>query len=415
MNLKDFFFKKEQPKVFEKSIEIRDNTTYRRSILNTQRPNEYVIRQYSNLYSQYTGLQKTDFDFIAQEFAGVKQIIVEDISQTEWKEVDPTFPALPFFNKLNANMTNEEFKQLMIVKKYLLGEVFQLIDRNEYGYPVQLKDLFLTNWESMQPVLDQNGTLVGYNYIDVNNKKTFIERRDLICFIERDPSFPHKGLGRIAANQYTFELANEFNIYQVNFIKNGAIYEFLVKIPEGMAPEEAQAMIEKMRDDMSGTEHTNELHATNADIIKLGASNKEMDYLKTTEYVDDKIHAISRVNRQLVGDSRDMGSGTQSIAIREEWKEVHLKPMLRMYDSIMTEFLKNNWEAAKNCRVMSVVEPVRNEQFIETQLNSMAEEKTITVNESRIARGFGPLYFKNADGTDSNILDPKGNELIGTF
>lgn len=234
-------------------------------------------------------------------------------------------PLTRLFEKPNQWQGYGQFMEALISWLHLNGEVVLAMRRNsETEVPDEMVALDATDFE---PVLLQNGTLIGWTMTDGNGQKVPFRKHEIIFMRFWNPNDPIRGLSPIEAAKrgITQDLAaDQFN---TNFFTNSGAPSGVIEIEQNLTETEFERVVKQYEDKHGGTQNAHKML-----ILEGGAkfkptvfTQKDMEFLNQKKWNRDATLAAFGVPKMEVGIIEE---GANLAVIKMQSREFWLKNLI---------------------------------------------------------------------------------------
>lgn len=382
---------------------------------------DFVQTNYTALFQLYKGLNKSCIDFIAMNESSGVPILYEYENQTDKHEPD-YHPFIEFLDNLNPEFTNDEIKWIMSQSMRITGSIYLEIFRNIDDYPKEAWILPIRNSFSMERKV-VNGVTVAYKYTSPDNKTRMIDERNIVNFRIPNPLNFYEGLGTIAGNPYVFDMENDLNIYQKNYLSNDASGRTYIEVNPDLSDDEIERVMKKYIKLNSGLKNVNKPRfLIDMKLSKSSDTPTEMDFNKTQELYENKVLMSHRIHPVLMGKLINANRATSQVAA-DHFHNFHMKPMMSLYASKWTQFCRKNygeWNRKNGINTNRLkleynIPPLFDREMQLKELEHDCKVGSLRYNQYLKVRGYDPIYQLDENGNKTNKLDPKGFEFIKPY
>ena len=261
-------------------------------------------------------------------------------SKVNLREI-PNHPLLDLINSGNASMLGIQMRALMQVYSDLVGEVYMVIERNEFGMP--------TNWFPLNPAQVEKTPTAGDPFYKVATPvgTQLIPFEDVFSVRDLNPSRPFGrgiGLGRVLGDEIeTHEFASK---YLKLYFKNDATPSLVFMAP-GLSGTTARRTEQKWLDKLRGVMNSHlpffvnmpeggrihELDSTfkHGGVVEL--KEHERDFIIQTFGISPEIFGIlTNSNRATSRESRVITADSVIIPRMEIWREAYQTCLVPQFD-----------------------------------------------------------------------------------
>lgn len=372
---------------------------------------EFINAGEANVYSSFMDLWRTTdkrellesniswvygcVDAISNELANINFKLYKMVNK-DVREID-THPVLDLLSR--ANMHTTKFDLFYMTQSYLelAGEAPWLLKRDKKGgEPTEiylLRPDLLTVKGSDDP---SKGVIGGYTYKVYEDNGAYREEHldveDVLFLKYPDPIKPFRGRGTLQAVLRAFQMdttAEEFNLM---FFQNGATPSALLSVPKPLSVDSRSKLEKMIKQKYTKTYNAHKVLIAEGDMKyqQLSTTQKEMDYIATMTQMRDKILAIFRVPRTVLGITDDVNRANAEATDVVFGKRTIL-PKMEKLTEMLNEFLVPMFDNTGTL-FLDYESPVPDD--VQTKLTLAKEGANagiLTPNEAREILGFDPI------------------------
>ena len=274
---------------------------------------------------------------IADEVAGINLHLVK-FSKGEQEEVDE-HDALNLLYQPNNAMSRFDFINLTFQSLELTGEApwFVSFKGNKPD------SLILLRPDRLTVLPGENGELLGgYKYKiygDGGFQEIKLEPFEVIPLKYADPNNPLRGKGPLQAAAMTYDLDNYAEKWNTQFFRNSASPAGAFKINKPISKEVRKRLEAKIKEMYEGVDnaHKTMILEGDVDFKQISLSQKDMDFINQQTYSRDKLLAIFRVPRTVIGITDDVNRANAE-ASDYVFANRTIKPKMRRFVEQLNEF-----------------------------------------------------------------------------
>lgn len=335
-------------------------------------------------------------DAIANEMANIEFKLYRSNSRNEVTEIN-NHPILDLLARANQHTTKYDLFYLSQSYLELTGEAPWLLRRDaKGGAPSEiylLRPDLLTVLPSNDPT---KGVIGGYTYKVYEENGAYTEIKldvDDVLFLKYpDPIKTYRGRGTLQAVMRAFQMditAEEFNLM---FFQNGATPSAILTVPKPLNKESKERLERMVKHKYTQTYNAHKTMLVEGDIkfSPVTTTQKEMDFIETMRMMRDKILAIFRVPRTILGITDDVNRANAEASDLVFAKRT-IKPKMEKLTEMLNEFLVPMFDQSGTI-FLDYVDPVpENIDQKLTLAKEGANAGLLTPNEAREILGYDPV------------------------
>jgi HK97 family phage portal protein len=334
-------------------------------------------------------------DAISNEMANIEFKLYKagrgDVTEIE------VHPILDLLSRANMHTTKYDLFYMSQTYLELAGESPWMLRREtKNGPPTEiylLRPDLLTVKGSDDPT---KGVIGGYTYKVYEESGAYHEEQldveDVLFLKYPDPIKPFRGRGTLQAVLRAFQMdttAEEFNLM---FFQNGASPSALLTVPKPLAKDSREKLEKMVKQKYTKTYNAHKTMIVEGEMkyTPLAMSQREMDYVQTMEKTRDKILAIFRVPRTVLGITDDVNRANAE-ATDLVFAKRTIKPKMEKLTEMLNEFLVPMFDNTGTL-FLDYADPVpENVEQKLTLAKEGANAGILTPNEAREILGFDPI------------------------
>lgn len=265
---------------------------------------------------------------------------------------------------------------------------------------------------NISPQIDSNGYLKNWIYWD-GGKQIILQPEEVMVFAEFNPSqrYPYitRGYSPIQAIAMTIRGEKEIEKRNYAILNNDTPPGMILSTEQAMSKEQIEKVRESREARHSGAENTRKLAILPFGIkpINLQASPKEMEFVAQQAWDRDKILAIYKVPKAVLGIGEGVNVGNVK-AFNQTFASRCIEPLAKKIARVLNDQLFNGIWFFEFVNILPTdEEEIRNHYFA----------GGITRNEYRQELGYKPIKWGDvfADGTEAVITEEKKDNVWMTM
>lgn len=265
---------------------------------------------------------------------------------------------------------------------------------------------------NISPQIDNNGYLKNWIYWD-GGKQIILQPEEVMVFAEFNPSqrYPYitRGYSPIQAIAMTIRGEKEIEKRNYAILNNDTPPGMILSTEQAMSKEQIEKVRESREARHSGAENTRKLAILPFGIkpINLQASPKEMEFVAQQAWDRDKILAIYKVPKAVLGIGEGVNVGNVK-AFNQTFASRCIEPLAKKIARVLNDQLFNGIWFFEFVNILPTdEEEIRNHYFA----------GGITRNEYRQELGYKPIKWGDvfADGTEAVITEEKKDNVWMTM
>ena len=227
-------------------------------------------------------------DLIAGHIAGFPHRVVQDTADGGWQD----YPAAPrWCAKPNAEQIWPEFIWQAVCSLLHHGEIiFDTRSRSFAGRPL---DLFVLDPVKVQTIRDKQTNALSYTVL-LNGHPTPLGPGDIFHVRKDQMPGSDRGLGTLNVLKQTLGINVAARKFQGAFYANGATVSAVLEFSPDIDPAQAQAVLDKFRQDYSGASNAHKIGALKGATYKpIAISQADAQFLESLHFgVEDMARAF---------------------------------------------------------------------------------------------------------------------------
>mgnify|MGYP003145072102 CR=1 FL=1 len=339
-------------------------------------------------------------DSISNELANVQLTLFRKKENGEVEEIEK-HQILDLLSRANNNTT--KFDLFYLTQNYLelAGEAPWFLEYKA-GKP---SNIFLLRPDrlTVKPPKKEGELIGGYTYKVFKDgiKEIDLEPFEIIFLKYPDPTKPFRGKGTLEAAVRTFDIDEKSEQYSLKFFSNSATPNSILSTDKKLTREVKDKLRRELKVKHEGIDnaHKTLILEGGLDWKPMALSQREMDFIETMRFTRDKILAIFRVPKSVLGLTEDVNRANAEAADFTFAKRT-IKPKMQKLVEMLNEFLLPLFDDTGTL-FLDFEDPVP--ENLELKLKTAREGITagyLSPNEARALLGYDPV-----DGGDE-ILNP---------
>lgn len=215
--------------------------------------------------------------------------------------------ALDLWNRPNAFMTGQAFREIVQQHLDLTGEGWIVIVRNPAARSIPL-GLWPVRPDRMVPVPHRENFLAGYIYVGPDGEQIPLQLDEVIQLKYPNPADPYRGLGPVQALLMDLDSARYSAEWNRNFFVNGALPGGLVVVDKRLSDDEFTEMTTRWRE-----QHQGVANAHRVAVLEQGATwqernftQRDMQFVELRNVARDVIREAFRIHSHMLGQTEDV-------------------------------------------------------------------------------------------------------------
>jgi len=239
------------------------------------------------------------------------------------------------FEKPNAWQGYGQFMESLVSWLHVNGEVIVILDRkNENELP---KEMIVVDSTDFEPVLLENGTLVGWKFTNSQGKVIPMRKHQIMFMRFWNPLDHIRGLSPIEAARQGITQDAMANTFNTNFFANSGAPSGVIEIEQNLSDQEFERVMKQYEDNHGGPHKAHKML-----ILEGGAkfkptvfTQRDMEFLNQKKWNRDETLAAFGVPKSEVGISEE---GANLAIVKIQAREFWLKNLIPKMDLIAWEF-----------------------------------------------------------------------------
>jgi len=351
-------------------------------------------------------------DSISNEVAGIQIKLMKKTAKGEVEEVKES-PILDLLARANNNTT--KFDLFYLTQQYLdlAGEAPWFLEFKG-GKP---HNIFLLRPDrlTVKPPKKDGEIIGGYTYKIYKEgvKEITLEPYEVIFLKYPDPVKPFRGKGTLEAAVTTYDMDESAEKFNLQFFNNSATPDSVLSTDKKLSKE----VVRKLKRELE-QKHTGYTNAHKTLVLEGGLewkpmalSQKEMDFIETMKFTRDKIMAIFRVPKTVLGITEDVNRANAEASDYVFAKRT-IKPKMMKIIEMLNEFLLPLFDDSGTV-YLDFEDPVPENDELKLKISTEGVTKgVLTINEARELLGYDPV--DGGDDVASPVTPNVEPKIIGT-
>jgi len=262
------------------------------------------VRKASEYLKSAKGWVYSCVNAIADEIAQI-EIKLYRHSGAEVREVDD-HDALNLLYKVNEFTTKFDFFSLVSQYLELTGEAPVYMAFSGKGKP---EKMLLLKPDRFHVKCGTNGNVIdGYEYEIENGKKINLETREVIFLRFPDPDKTVRGLGTLQASARAVDVDDFSEEYNKKFFYNSATPDSVLETDQRLNEKQLSSLTKKFDSKYKGLDNSHKTLILQGGLKykTMNLTQKDMDFMEQQKFSRDKILAIFRVPKSILGITEDV-------------------------------------------------------------------------------------------------------------
>jgi len=261
--------------------------------------------------------------------------IVKERKGNRWELAKPEHELYDILRKPNPFLTWDMLMQFMSARSDLSG-TFYLFKNKLKG---KTKELWILNPDYVAPVISQSKFISHYEY-NVGGTIQKIPAKDIISYLQVDPSSLFKGIGATQAGASTIDSDNSAADWQKTSFENGCKPAGAFMFTHPMDEDQYQAASEAMHETVLGTPNSGVPLILGSDVKyqQLSLNATEMDYVASRNASQAQICAMYGVPETLIDPGNSQNSSDYPTAKQSLW-DFSILPRLKSFVDTVNFYL----------------------------------------------------------------------------
>lgn len=248
-------------------------------------------------------------------------------------------PVLELLDKVNDNMTFMQLVDKYVVHKKLTGEAYWYL----YRVGSEIDQIWPLQPNQITPVPGdyRKGEFIQYYTLQLQGKEPQrIEAKDMIQFKEQSPTSLYRGQGVVEAAFKSLNMELYSEDFNLNFFKNAASTGAILSTEGKLGPQSIKRFKKEIEAQYQGYKkaHKTLILDQGTKYTEAGRSQRDMEFMNLSDFTRDKILALMRVSKTMLGMGEDVNRATaetQSIVFNQQ----SVVPEMRALTDTLNEFL----------------------------------------------------------------------------
>lgn len=325
-------------------------------------------------------------------------------------------PVLELLDKVNNNLTFMQLVDKTIVHKKLTGEAYWYL----YRVNGQIDQIWPLRPDQMTPIpgdYRKDEFIKHWNLQIEGQAVQQIATEDVIQFKETHPTSLYRGQGVVEAAFKSLNLELYTEDFNTNFFKNAASTGAILSTEGKLGPESIRRFKKEMEAQYQGYKkaHKTLILDQGTKYQEAGRSQREMEFMSLSEFVEQKIMALMRVSKTMLGMGEDVNRATAETQAYVFTKQ-NVVPEMRALTDTLNEFLLPQYPGTETM-FFDFDDPTPTDDAALTDKISRLVPMVMTQNEAREElnlEGIGPdgdiLYTPTGRNTEEEEETPEEGE-----
>jgi HK97 family phage portal protein len=201
--------------------------------------------------------------------------------------------------------------------------------------------LWVKNPSVMTPArVGQGGPWVGW-WLTQNGKREFLSNEEVIFDKYLNPNDDIRGLSPFTAARLSGMSAYDAQRYNRNFFKNDATPSLAYKFADPLTDEQYETEKLRLIESRKGVanSHRAAILDGGADIVQLGLTQRDMEFVGTIKMSRDEICMITRTPKSMIAINEDVNYANALASRRSFWMEILMPLGIRIEDKFNSSLL----------------------------------------------------------------------------
>ena len=331
-------------------------------------------------------------DAIANEIAGIELKLMRQVGE-EVEEVSK-HEILDLLSRANERTT--EFDLFYLTQQYLdlAGEAPWFLEFKG-NKPVNIYLLRPDRISILPPKRGSGDLIGGYTYKVYNNgsmQEIRLEPFEIIFLKYPDPTRTFRGKGTLETVTTTFDIDETAEKFNLKFFANSATPNSVLSTDKKLSKESLRKLKNEMTNKHEGFENSHKTLILEGGLKweSMALTQKEMDFIETMKFTRDKILAVFRVPKSVLGLTEDVNRANAEAGDFVFAKRT-IKPKMNKLVQMLNEFLVPFFDNSGDL-YLDFEDPVP--ENVEIKLQTAKEGVAggiLTTNEGREILGYDPV------------------------
>lgn len=227
----------------------------------------------------------------------------------------------------------------------------------------------------------------GYKYRTGPSKEVSIERDEMVFLRYPDPAKPFRGVGTLKAVAKTVDIDDFSETWNRNFFSNAAVPSMVLETDQKLGKDQVERLEKKLKKYKTvDNAHKTMILQKGLKYKPMTVSQRDMDFVKQMQFSRDKMLAIFRVPKHILGMVEDVNRANAE-ASDVVFAKRTIRPKMQRIVEQLNEFLLPLYGDSDDLFI-DYVDPVpENEELKIKQHESALNHGYMTLNEIRQIRG----------------------------
>ena len=347
-------------------------------------------RKIKDFLSSGVGWVYACIDAIANEIAGIELKLFQqngdDIDEVKNHEILDLLA--------RANSVTTKFDLFYLTQQYLdlAGEAPWFLEFQN-GKPV---NIFLLRPDrlTVKPPTKEGELIGGYTYQVFKDgmKEIFLEPFEVLFLKYPDPVKPFRGKGTLEAAVVTFDIDETAEKFNLKFFNNSATPNSVLSTDKKLSKEVIRKLKHEIENKHEGFENAHKTMVLEGGLKweSMALSHREMDFIESMKFTRDKILAIFRVPKSVLGLTEDVNRANAEAGDFVFAKRT-IKPKMQKLVEMLNEFLVPFFDDSGTL-FLDFTDPVPENEEQKLKVASEGVTKgVLTINEARELLGYDPV------------------------
>ena len=276
----------------------------------------------------------------------------------------------------------------------LAGEAFWLLMKNKSGNKVLQIWALRPDW--FEVMTDKKLFVKGYKYRVAGAEPITFEPDEIIHFKNFNPTNPYRGLSVVGAVALAVDSEQFAERYNRKFFENSAMPSIVLSTEQSLQPEQIKRIKAEWNNTYGGISkaHKTTVMSGGIEAKPFSVSQKDMEFLEGQKYSRDKILAIFKVPKTVLGMTEDV-TVSNAEATDLIFAKRTVKPAMRKIVNHLNEFLIPKMGIKEDIFFTFDDPTPENREQVLKSYDTLFRLGSLTGNEIRDAEG-----LENIEGLD---------------
>jgi HK97 family phage portal protein len=245
--------------------------------------------------------------------------------------------ALNLWNRPNAYMTGDDFREIGWQFMELVGEWYWVMNRGTSGLAPPI-EIWPVRPDRMEPVPDRDEYLKGWVYTGPNGEQVPLMHSEVIQLKYPNPSDPYRGMSAVQALLADIDNVKYSAEWSRNFFLNSAVPGGIVQFSKRLTDDEFTEFTDRWRE-----QHQGIARGHRVGVLEQGAlwipntyTMRDMQFTELRAMSRDVIREAYRIHQSMLGQSTDVNRANAQTAeeVHVAWHEI---PRLRRMRTVLNQ------------------------------------------------------------------------------